>query len=445
MSSIKVYIRVRDDETGDVATNINNNILSVPQKQLLFDFDGIFKSQTQDDFYVSTVAPVLSEIFTGVNATILAYGATGSGKTYTMGTDSHVDAEAGLVTRLVGDIFTNLSSKRHEISLSMLEIYNEELKDLLSAKENMLFLREDAHNVSVENLSSRRVTSASDFLEFMHQGIARRIVSSTAMNLQSSRSHCILELKISIYKEDLKTTSLIRLVDLAGSERIRRTHAEGDRLREGININQGLFALGQVINKLSENQSHIPYRDSKLTRILKPSLGGNSITIMIACCSNSIDNLDETINTLRYASKARRIRNKPTKNISSTLNQDSLVIVNQLQQRIKQLECELSVAQAQSHTKHPLCESNEENQEPPAKRMAIISKKHEAEIRDEKIVSKLQAESQNQNFAESEGYPIKFSKASCESLQGQLKQDLQEDAEEVCHRSYLDYVSSSSS
>jgi kinesin family protein 4/21/27 len=212
---------------------------------------------------------------------------------------------------------------KFEVSVSFVEIYNEEINDLLSSKISVnLDIREDLNNsIRVVNLTELIVADALSAINLLKSGSALRIVGDTAMNEQSSRSHAIFT--INLTRESLNSGEIAKskfhLVDLAGSERQSKTKAEGLRFRESININLGLLALGNVISILGdENKSkHVPYRESKLTRLLQDSLGGNSHTLMIACISIAACNLDESINTLRYADRARKIKNKPIVNIDS--------------------------------------------------------------------------------------------------------------------------------
>ena len=204
-----------------------------------------------------------------------------------------------------------------------MELYNEQLFDLLSSKprreDTIVELREDGiKGIKIPGLTEVEISSVADTMAILEKASEGRVTAATAMNARSSRSHAIFTLTIEVRaKGDTKamTVSKFHLVDLAGSERQKKTKAKGDRLKEGININMGLLSLGNVISALGEENrganSHIPYRDSKLTRLLQDSLGGNSHTLMIACVSPADSNLEETLSTLRYADRARKIKNKP--------------------------------------------------------------------------------------------------------------------------------------
>uniref|UniRef100_A0A0R3PMX3 Kinesin-like protein n=1 Tax=Angiostrongylus costaricensis TaxID=334426 RepID=A0A0R3PMX3_ANGCS len=248
---------------------------------------------------------VILTILQGFNCTILAYGQTGSGKTFTMGTEetrtSMTSENRGIIPRLVEAIFRQVSEL--DVFVSMLEIYDEKVVDLLSDGREPLQVREQCG--SVQGLSKIFVGNLNETMAQLEKGGIHRSKGETAMNTQSSRSHAVFTIfleKTGIDDEDTSFTAKLHLVDLAGSERLKKTQAEGTRKMEGIRINEGLLALGNVISALSESGSsrHIPYRDSKITRLLQDSLGGNSYTVMIACVSPADTNAEETLSTLRY-------------------------------------------------------------------------------------------------------------------------------------------------
>eukprot|EP00538_Stauroneis_constricta_P006192 CAMPEP_0119549968 /NCGR_PEP_ID=MMETSP1352-20130426/3585_1 /TAXON_ID=265584 /ORGANISM="Stauroneis constricta, Strain CCMP1120" /LENGTH=733 /DNA_ID=CAMNT_0007595699 /DNA_START=219 /DNA_END=2423 /DNA_ORIENTATION=- len=347
-----------------------------------FELDAVFdETSTQLDCYRRSGAQnaVCEDLFRGFNCTILAYGQTGAGKTFTMGTaasssdadgNSAIGEHDGVIPRACHDLYATISSKcdgNATVELSYMEVYNEEIRDLLTENTNtasMLRIRENMNGeVYVRGLTSQKVSSPADIGRVMEEASKRRVVASTKMNATSSRSHAICTLRMDgVLKDSSKFQSKLTLVDLAGSERIKKTGAAGNRAQEGININKGLFVLGQVVSALSEQRPRFkrkpPYRDSKLTRLLQDSLGGNSRTIMIACASPADFNVDETINTLRYATSARNIKNKATRNVMKTLSpeeaaklqRENQLLKNQvteLQSTIKQLEDQL-VAQVSS-------------------------------------------------------------------------------------------------
>ncbi|XP_057629078.1 chromosome-associated kinesin KIF4-like [Chionomys nivalis] len=314
-----------------------------------FTYDFVFDPSTeQEEVFNTAVAPLIKGIFKGYNATVLAYGQTGSGKTYSMGgvytAEQEHESTIGVIPRVIQLLFKEINKKgdfEFTLKVSYLEIYNEEILDLLcpSREKTQINIREDPkEGIKLVGLTEKTVLVASDTVDCLEQGNNSRTVASTAMNSHSSRSHAIFTISIEQRKKNDKTSSFrskLHLVDLAGSERQKKTKAEGDRLREGININRGLLCLGNVISALGDDKkgSFVPYRDSKLTRLLQDSLGGNSHTLMIACVSPADSNLEETLNTLRYADRARKIKNKPIVNIDPQAAE-----LNHLKQQVQQLQ-----------------------------------------------------------------------------------------------------------
>ncbi|EIE26130.1 kinesin-domain-containing protein, partial [Coccomyxa subellipsoidea C-169] len=272
--------------------------------------------------------PIVENCLAGYNSCIFAYGQTGSGKTYTMsgpsGSVGHLNnEEQGLIPRVFDHLFTRIArmqSRQVSCKCSFLEIYNENITDLLSPSEAHLQIREDAaRGPYVENLCEEEVSSVDDVARLLARGQAARRVGETNMNRESSRSHsvftCTLESRTT---DESGITNILRsrlnLVDLAGSERQKSSGAAGERLREASSINKSLSSLGLVIMSLVDvqrgAQRHVPYRDSRLTYLLQDSLGGNSKTIMVANISPASANLAETISTLRFAQRAKSIKNK---------------------------------------------------------------------------------------------------------------------------------------
>ncbi|XP_011847406.1 PREDICTED: chromosome-associated kinesin KIF4A isoform X2 [Mandrillus leucophaeus] len=307
-----------------------------------FTYDFVFDPSTeQEEVFNTAVAPLIKGVFKGYNATVLAYGQTGSGKTYSMGgaytAEQENEPTVGVIPRVIQLLFKEIDKKK----VSYLEIYNEEILDLLcpSREKAQINIREDPkEGIKIVGLTEKTVLVALDTVSCLEQGNNSRTVASTAMNSQSSRSHAIFTISIEQRKKSDKNSSFrskLHLVDLAGSERQKKTKAEGDRLKEGININRGLLCLGNVISALGDDKKggFVPYRDSKLTRLLQDSLGGNSHTLMIACVSPADSNLEETLNTLRYADRARKIKNKPIVNIDPQTAE-----LNHLKQQVQQLQ-----------------------------------------------------------------------------------------------------------
>ncbi|XP_071502973.1 chromosome-associated kinesin KIF4A-like [Diadema antillarum] len=319
-------------------------------KDKAFTYDYVFKPEDpQEMVYKRVVDNLVDGLFKGYNATVLAYGQTGSGKTYAMGNAYNMTDEVnmGVIPRVIRRIFRDIEEKKDVeiiLKVSYLEIYKEDINDLLMPqKKESLAIREDiAGGIRVAGLSEVVVESAADMFRCLEKGSVGRTTGSTAMNLQSSRSHAIFTIYVDLQQKDSSEScchAKFHLVDLAGSERAKRTQAQGERLKEGININRGLLALGNVISALGDEngrKAHVPYRDSKLTRLLQDSLGGNSQTVMIACVSPADSNLEETLNTLRYADRARRIKNKPI------VNRDPQTAeLARLKQQVQQLQIQL--------------------------------------------------------------------------------------------------------
>ncbi|XP_034537702.1 kinesin-like protein KIF11 [Notolabrus celidotus] len=301
-----------------------------------YTFDMVFgPAAKQIEVYRSVVCPILDEVIMGYNCTVFAYGQTGTGKTFTMEGERTPNAEftweedplAGIIPRTLHQIFEKLSENGTEFSVkvSLLEIYNEELFDLLSTTEDVterLQLFDDPRNkrgVVVKGLEEVTVHNKDEVYQILERGSAKRRTASTLMNAYSSRSHSVFSVTIHMKEitmdgEELVKIGKLNLVDLAGSENIGRSGAVDKRAREAGNINQSLLTLGRVITALVEKRPHVPYRESKLTRILQDSLGGRTKTSIIATVSPSSSNLEETLSTLEYASRAKNIMNKPEVN-----------------------------------------------------------------------------------------------------------------------------------
>jgi len=338
---VKVAVRIRPiskkekNEGCQTALEVveNEPQVYIPNTEKSFTYDFALGGQsTNEELYTTAVRNIVKQLFTGYNVTVLAYGQTGSGKTHSMGTAYNAEDDPileGVIPRSVRDIFKHIAENEDTeflVKVSFMELYNEQLFDLLSTKsrreDTMVDIREDGNKgIKIPGLTETPITSVEDTMMMLEKASEGRVTAATAMNARSSRSHAIFTLGVEAKpKSDPKavTISKFHLVDLAGSERQKKTKAKGDRLKEGININMGLLSLGNVISALGEENrganSHIPYRDSKLTRLLQDSLGGNSHTLMIACVSPADSNLEETVSTLRYADRARKIKNKPIVN-----------------------------------------------------------------------------------------------------------------------------------
>ncbi|CAG9318513.1 unnamed protein product [Blepharisma stoltei] len=312
---------------------------------LLFCFDRVFPSSTlQQEVYDAAGKPIIESVLEGFNGTILAYGQTSSGKTFTMSGPSVDDPlYQGIIPRMVKTIFQNIDEASEHLEFTVkvgyCEIYLEKIRDLLDPSKKSLKIMEDkVKGIFIEDLTEDYVYQESDMYQLMKFGTRNREVAETQMNEVSSRSHAIFMITISQSNTlDLSAkTGKLYLVDLAGSEKISKTGAEGKRLDELKKINRSLSTLGLVIFSLTDGKStHIPYRDSKLTRILQDSLGGNSKTCLILTCSPSLYNEQETISTLRFGIRAKAIKNKPKVNKEHTVAELKILLAKAKEEIIK--------------------------------------------------------------------------------------------------------------
>ncbi|XP_065790691.1 kinesin-like protein KIF21A isoform X4 [Muntiacus reevesi] len=393
-SSVRVAVRIRPQlakeriEGCHICTSVTPG---EPQvflgKDKAFTFDYVFDIDSQQEqIYTQCIEKLIDGCFEGYNATVFAYGQTGAGKTYTMGTGFDVniiEEEQGIISRAVKHLFKSIEEKKHtsiknglpppdfKVNAQFLELYNEEVLDLFDTtrdidaktkKSNIRIHEDSAGGIYTVGVTTRTVTTESEMMQCLKLGALSRTTASTQMNVQSSRSHAIFTIHLcqtrmcpqidaesatdnkviseSSQMNEFETlTAKFHFVDLAGSERLKRTGATGERAKEGISINCGLLALGNVISALgdkSKRATHVPYRDSKLTRLLQDSLGGNSQTIMIACVSPSDRDFMETLNTLKYANRARNIKNKVMVNQDRASQQ-----INALRSEITRLQMEL--------------------------------------------------------------------------------------------------------
>lgn len=323
-------------------------------KDQTFGFDRVFdENASQAEVYETTTRPLLDSVLDGYNATVFAYGATGCGKTHTI---TGTVQQPGIIFMAMQELFERVgelaTDKVTEISLSYLEIYNETIRDLLMPGNTRggLMLREDANQtVSVAGLSSHRPQSVQEVMDMIMKGNEMRTMSPTEANATSSRSHAVLQINVAqkdrnASVEEPHTMATLSIIDLAGSERASATKNRGERLLEGANINKSLLALGSCINALCDprKRNHVPYRNSKLTRLLKFSLGGNCKTVMIVCVSPSSAHFDETQNTLRYANRAKNIQTKVTRNVYNVNRhvKDFLVKIDEQMALINELKAQ---------------------------------------------------------------------------------------------------------
>ncbi|KAH7647812.1 kinesin-like boursin [Cryptosporidium bovis] len=394
--NVKVIVRCRpltEQEKKDpnnfniLQTKIDTKEVVVSQQTLgrkidsystkLFSFDGVCGSFTsQRDLFRQYVVPIVDEVLLGFNCTIFAYGQTGTGKTYTMEGDMkeylesnnmELTEHAGIIPRAVQLIFERLESQYTEygVRVSYLEIYNEELSDLLSDEKLTLRIYDDVpgkRGLNVDRLEEIPVNKAQDILNILSTAVRKRKTAETLLNKSSSRSHCIFTITIhtketNIDGEDVLKVGKLNLVDLAGSENIQRSGANAvkDRAKEAGMINQSLLTLGRVINALVDHSSYVPYRDSKLTRLLQDSLGGKTKTCIIATITSSSLYLEETLNTLDYAHRAKNIKNMPVVNQKMTKK----VMIREMNCEIEKLKQELQCNREKNGVYLPLNQFNE--------------------------------------------------------------------------------------
>eukprot|EP00268_Persea_americana_P049671 TRINITY_DN5337_c2_g1_i2.p1 TRINITY_DN5337_c2_g1~~TRINITY_DN5337_c2_g1_i2.p1 ORF type:complete len:933 (-),score=237.96 TRINITY_DN5337_c2_g1_i2:2230-5028(-) len=360
-----------------------------PQVQIgthSFTFDHVYgnSGSPSSAMFEECIAPLVDGLFQGYNATVLAYGQTGSGKTYTMGTGCRDGCQTGIIPQVMNVLFSKIEILKHQaefqLHVSFIEILKEEVRDLLdhtsiSRSETAnghagkvavpgkppIQIRETSNGViTLAGSTEIDIRTQKEMAACLEQGSLSRATGSTNMNNQSSRSHAIFTITLEQMRkldpvcsgdgcqfEDMNEDYLcakLHLVDLAGSERAKRTGSDGLRFKEGVHINKGLLALGNVISALGDEKKrkegvHVPYRDSKLTRLLQDSLGGNSRTVMIACISPADINAEETLNTLKYANRARNIQNKPVVNRDPVSNE-----MQRMRQQLEYLQAELLCA-----------------------------------------------------------------------------------------------------
>ncbi|XP_026320009.1 kinesin-like protein KIF21B isoform X2 [Hyposmocoma kahamanoa] len=390
-SSVRVAVRIRPQTPSEVVEGCGicaraggpageGGVALGAERAFTFDF-AFEPSVHQQDVYETCVKKLVEAALDGYNATVLAYGQTGSGKTYTMGSgwEGEGDGDAdrkGIIPRAIRDLFAGADERAENarsqgllppefsVQAQFIELYNEDIVDLLDPAKDpfakgALRITEDGNGgVRIVGASMRPVRGVKEALGALRAGALARTTAATNMNSSSSRSHAVFTLLMRQRRlapdqdqvdkdaeneapEQYETlTAKFHFVDLAGSERLKRTGATGDRAKEGISINCGLLALGNVISALGDKSRkalHVPYRDSKLTRLLQDSLGGNSNTVMIACVSPSDRDFMETLNTLKYANRARNIKNR------CVINQDlTSRTIHQLRQEVARLQLELA-------------------------------------------------------------------------------------------------------
>ncbi|GAM24669.1 hypothetical protein SAMD00019534_078440 [Acytostelium subglobosum LB1] len=340
VQNVQVFVRVRPLSLLELASKEALPLDWSTDKDLVcnykgisrtYQFDHIFPPDSkQQDLFEVSVRPIADEVLSGFNGTIFVYGQTGTGKTYTMEGKMDQPEENGIIPRTVDYIFQTLekAGNDYNVRCSHLEIYKEEIYDLLTCNNQNENKALNVYDGKVQDLEEVVVNDTKSILSVLSKSCKRRQTAETQYNKHSSRSHCIFTITVNVKEttlggEDLIKIGKLNLVDLAGSENAQKS-GTSERLREAAVINQSLLTLGRVITALtSEGQGHIPYRDSKLTRLLQDSLGGKTKTSIIATVSPSALNLEETVNTLDYALKAKSIKNTPT--INQRMSKNSLL------------------------------------------------------------------------------------------------------------------------
>ncbi|CAK9004185.1 Kinesin-like protein KIF19 [Durusdinium trenchii] len=333
------------------ASAANDYLRQDKSKEKRFAFDQAFGDVDTKTLFTATAEPLIKSVLQGYNATVFAYGSTGAGKTFTMiGTP----VEPGIMFRSVEEIFRGVEANAEEgkdcfsVSCSFVEVYNENFRDLAcETSSGILDLREDPVCGSyVAGITEVQAQSVQEVMDLLQHGNQRRTTEPTAMNVTSSRSHAVLQVRVERRASNPSSVSgtlmgKLSMIDLAGSERAAETKNSGLRLLEGAKINRSLLALGNCINALASGSSFVPYRDSKLTRLLKDSLGGNCKTVMIANASPSHLSYEDTLNTLKYANRAKNIRVRAKQNLVTPGEH-----VSQYEHAIADLRNEVSILKA---------------------------------------------------------------------------------------------------
>ncbi|XP_021772982.1 kinesin-like protein KIN-1 [Chenopodium quinoa] len=337
MSKVIVCARFRPLSSGEIRDHGNGvsihriddesfNFKDEKDGDLKFGFDKVFyEDSAQASVYEVLAMPIVQDTVNGLNGTILSYGQTGAGKTYSMEGPGIIKCDAerkGLIPRVIEGLFEMINSSEgataYSVKLSMVEIYMEKVRDLFDlSKDNIQIKESKSLGILLSGATEIPVLEASEAMQILSNGIVNRAVGETQMNVASSRSHCvyIFTVQQDISADKRTKTGKLILVDLAGSEKVGKTGAEGRLLEEAKTINKSLSALGNVVNALTcsplSKLTHIPYRDSKLTRILQDALGGSCRMALLCCCSQSLSNAPETLSTLRFGARAQHIKAAP--------------------------------------------------------------------------------------------------------------------------------------
>ena len=368
-SNVKVFCRIRPENEQEISSglglclnpqsptsvkilvdnlNINSGLKENYDDKINqeFTYDKVFPSETnQKTIFEQVAKPLISAAFEGINGTLFCYGQTASGKTYTMEGITNDKDLKGIIPRMMQLVFETINSGSSDIEFSVkcqyYQIYNEKIQDLIDTRKTDLAIREDKNKgIWVGECTEKYVESEDEMVNFFNKGAENRIVACTKMNAISSRSHSIFS--VTIYQRNVITesskTGKIYFVDLAGSEKMSKAGVEGNTmLKEAQNINKSIMTLGMVINALTKGGKHIPYRDSKLTRVLQESLGGNSLTYLIINCSPNMLNQAETLSALRFGQRAKLIKNKVVANTQQSVK-ELMMLLKRAEEKIKNYE-----------------------------------------------------------------------------------------------------------
>ncbi|GAX79184.1 hypothetical protein CEUSTIGMA_g6624.t1 [Chlamydomonas eustigma] len=369
-TNVKVYVRTRPTSSTYDGIRVQQDastihikipkseemgLINNQQENFSFKFDGILENVSQDNIYTTTTHEVVDSLLSGINGTVFCYGQTGAGKTFTMSGDLRHFQRRGLIPQAIHHIFRDIDmrvDKMYTVHVSYLEIYNDQMYDLLSDKpgsNESLAILEDSHGGSyVRGLTKVKVHSEEEALMQYFAGDQGRSTAGHILNTSSSRSHTVftlhLEMRTSEAASERAVLSKLNLVDLAGSERTKKTGVTGQTMIEAQFINRSLSFLEQTVNALSKKENHVPYRQSKLTSVLRDALGGNCKTIMIANIYGEPSHVSETLSTLRFASRVRTLVTDVGVNESS----DPLLLLRRYERQIKELKQELAMRDALS-------------------------------------------------------------------------------------------------
>ncbi|GIQ79773.1 kinesin-like protein [Kipferlia bialata] len=403
-----------------------------------FTFDSVYGiGSKQMDIFTESVRPMIDSVLMGYNSTIFAYGQTGSGKTFTMSGNADVPEERGVIPNTFQYIFDHIAQqsevtdpeakKEYLVHASFLEIYNEDIRDLLCEAKDRHKLPLKQHpdkGVFVDGLSHHVVRNEAECEAIMRKGNSARTTAATSMNDVSSRSHSIFQISVeshsSINGQDHYAVGLLNLVDLAGSESQKKTGATGQRLVEANKINLSLTTLGIVIGKLVKGSPHIPYRNSPLTRLLQDSLGGNAKTLMVANVSPAESNYNETYGTLRYANQAKAIKNKPKINEDP---KDAMLreMRDQIEMLRKQLEAAKGTATTTQAAAHAIESALSPGQAPVSLPSAVTASMDEAMVHQIKAQQELQAQLEaKSSAAKAAAEQVAEMESQLISMQGQM-------------------------